>query len=92
MFHHVPSASQPAMLREVRRVLAPGGTFHLLDFVPKERSWISRHLAWNHHARGNVPEAIVGLLESAGFASAEQVGSRDSLFGRGGYFRARRDD
>ncbi|UJR85152.1 class I SAM-dependent methyltransferase [Sandaracinus amylolyticus] len=91
MFHHLPDATKPAMLREVRRVLVPGGTFHLLDFVPRERSWLSHRLAWNHHARGNAPAAIVELLRDAGFASAEHVTSRDALLGRTGYFRARRD-
>ncbi|HSK60062.1 MAG TPA: class I SAM-dependent methyltransferase [Actinomycetospora sp.] len=31
MFHHLPPDEQPGALREARRVLAPGGSLHLVD-------------------------------------------------------------
>jgi ubiquinone/menaquinone biosynthesis C-methylase UbiE len=34
MFHHLPPDTKTGMLREVRRVLAPGGKLHLVDFAP----------------------------------------------------------
>jgi ubiquinone/menaquinone biosynthesis C-methylase UbiE len=36
MFHHLPANKREKTLSEVRRVLAPGGSFHLLDFTPPE--------------------------------------------------------
>jgi len=36
--HHVPPEERGAALREMRRVIAPGGAFHLLDFgAPSDR-------------------------------------------------------
>lgn len=34
LLHHLPLDQQLRMLREVRRVLKPGGSLHLLDFTP----------------------------------------------------------
>lgn len=38
MFHHLPAAARAGMLTEVRRVLAPGGSLHLLDLTGPGRS------------------------------------------------------
>ena len=36
MFHHLPRDERESTLREVRRVLAPGGSLHLVDFTHSE--------------------------------------------------------
>ncbi len=51
MFHHLEEDERQKMLREVLRVLKPGGSFHLLDFVADDTS----HGIWSRlllsHAR-----------------------------------------
>ena len=37
MFHHLPEDAKFATMREVRRVLKPGGSLHLLDLSRKDR-------------------------------------------------------
>ncbi|HEX8831402.1 MAG TPA: class I SAM-dependent methyltransferase, partial [Longimicrobium sp.] len=47
MYHHLRGAQKEQMLREVRRVLKPGGSFHLLDFAGpggERRGFIASHL------------------------------------------------
>jgi hypothetical protein len=68
---------------EIRRVLAPGGSLHLFDFVRDEMpaggpiaGWIHRHLQDNFEAG-----ILAGLLE-AGFANAEVVARGEVFFGR----------
>jgi ubiquinone/menaquinone biosynthesis C-methylase UbiE len=38
MFHHLPLDERQTTLSEVRRVLRPGGSFHMLDFAGTEAS------------------------------------------------------
>ncbi len=91
MFHHLKSEEKAATLREVRRVLRPGGSLHLLDFGPP-RSGLSRAVAHVlHHAehlRDNFEDRIVALLTQAGFARPEEVGYRGTLVGSLSYYRA----
>ena len=48
MLHHLPAAQQHAALREVRRVLAPGGRLHLLDIDGSPPSAAGRLLRLGH--------------------------------------------
>jgi len=41
MFHHLDEQTQQKTLREVLRVLKPGGSFHLLDFARSDSSHTS---------------------------------------------------
>lgn len=56
MLHHMPAAEQHEALREVRRVLAPGGRLHLLDIDGSPPSAAGRLLRLGHvHTAGHGP-------------------------------------
>ena len=91
MFHHLKAEEKAATLREVRRVLKPGGSLHILDFGPP-RSGLSRALAHvlhrAEHLRDNFEDKILVFLGEAGFVRPEEVGSRNTLVGSLSYYRA----
>jgi hypothetical protein len=59
-------------LCEVRRVLTPGGSLHMLDFMGTEAS-SHGPLAWYFHSsdrlKDNTEERILTLMDRAGFIS-----------------------
>ena len=91
MFHHLDQEVKSATLREVRRVLTPGGSLHLLDFGPP-RSGLSRALAHvlhrAEHLRDNLEDRITAFMGQAGFVHPEEVAHRGTLVGSLSYYRA----
>ncbi len=82
MLHHVPSSRQDALLREVARVLRPGGTFAGTDSTPG-LVWNLYHIMDDRHPVD--PTTFGARLEAAGF---HEVSVRT---GDGGFaWRARR--
>ncbi len=90
MFHHLLAEAREKTLYEARRVLAPGGSLHLMDFERAESpGMLARHFA-SHHLKDNWESRILGLLHQAGFAHAKRVMGGALLFGLlpFGYYQA----
>lgn len=81
MLHHLPRKARPEIVREIKRVLKPGGRFLVVDFVKsasRRRSFMDRF-----HRHGFVRlEDVVEELEATGFVIARSgpVGERDLQF------------
>ena len=93
MFHHLERGEKEGMLREVRRVLRPGGVFNLLDFDGPESAkngFLARLIHSSRHLRDNSEERILALMTQSGFADPKKVRQGSMLFGhvRTNYYQA----
>ena len=92
MFHHLDEQQRERTSREVLRVLKPGGSFHLLDFVSngETHGFFERLMAGHALMKTNTNERILKLMRRAGFTNVMKVKESSMLFGvmRTSYFRA----
>jgi len=92
VIHHLRSEEKQEAFREVRRVLRPGRSFHLLDFGPP-RNGLERALTSVIHHGGRAGDNLAGRLPAwlreAGFAEVHEVDSQRTLFGRVSLYAAR---
>jgi ubiquinone/menaquinone biosynthesis C-methylase UbiE len=94
MFHHLPPDKKGKTLCEARRVLAPGGSFHLLDFTPPKTNsggLVARYFHSSDRLKDNSVERILSLMNQAGFVSCEKVREGTMVFGilRIAYYQGR---
>jgi ubiquinone/menaquinone biosynthesis C-methylase UbiE len=91
MLHHLQPEQKVQALREVRRVLKPGGMVHLLDFGgagAPPHGVLARVLHLGQHAADNFHGRIAALMAEAGLAGATEVAHRLTLFGPIAWYRA----
>ncbi len=78
MLHHVPADRREAAMREVLRVLRPGGALHLVDVGGPHGAHdgpIARRAQRHELTHDHVEVGIPDLLRRAGFADVAETGS-----------------
>jgi ubiquinone/menaquinone biosynthesis C-methylase UbiE len=91
MLHHLQAGEKERTLREVRRVLKPGGSLHLLDFGGPEsgqKGVLARLFHTSHSLKDNSDLRIIELMSQAGLANSEVVRHGVMLFGKIAYYQA----
>jgi len=91
MFHHLKRDEKEQSLHEIRRVLRPGGSLHLLDFGgahDRSDGFLAHLLHRSEHVRDNSGDTILPLMREAGFADPREVAQQRMIFGRIFYYHA----
>ena len=93
MFHHLNRDEKKQSLQEIRRVLRPGGSLHLLDFGGAHEGsggLIARLLHRSDRLRDNSVGTILTLMEEADFADPREVTHQHTILGGIFFYRGSR--
>lgn len=77
MLHHLEPAEKPAMLREIVRVLRPGGRLHLLDMGGSHHpphGFLARRTHASPRVQDNLGDRVPELMRQAGLSEARETG------------------
>ena len=91
MLHHLPRDVKRAMFGEVRRVLAPSGHFHAMDFGPPRGPFsrlVARFMRGHASIADNLEGRLPRLMREAGLCSVDETGSVTRLIGSLAYYKA----
>lgn len=91
MFHHLESSNREKTLREVTRVLKPGGRFFLLDFEASNSGHRLMHLFHrSERLQDNSEDRILSLMQCTGFTEYKKLEDLPVFWGlaRAGLFQA----
>jgi ubiquinone/menaquinone biosynthesis C-methylase UbiE len=90
MFHHLKEDEKKGTLREVNRVLKPGGSFYLLDFSGsnKRDGLLARWIHSGHRLKANAEENIRAMISEAGLQNLRAVSDAKMFLGRMVYYSA----
>jgi ubiquinone/menaquinone biosynthesis C-methylase UbiE len=96
MFHHLEDDLRLASLKEVLRVLRPGGSLHLVDFGG-EREHLHGFARFAHHSHShshtledNSEDRIPTLMREAGLSAPAEIDHLIKRLGRLTFYRATR--
>jgi ubiquinone/menaquinone biosynthesis C-methylase UbiE len=91
MFHHLEPSEKESTLCEVRQVLKPGGSLHMLDFGGSEtgrHGFLGHLLHSSQPLRDNSESRILALMSQARLSDARKVGQQTMLFLSIAYYQA----
>lgn len=92
MLHHLDPADLPQALAEVRRVLQPGGSLHIVDITGGHHAhgplrWLTRR---NRRPSHTPPQHLIAQLAQAGLKDAAETGQDTTPMGTVTFYRATR--
>jgi ubiquinone/menaquinone biosynthesis C-methylase UbiE len=92
MFHHLEADLRGPSLRQVLRVLRPGGSLHLMDFGGDSHQLhgVARLARRSDALKDNWDDRIPTAMREAGFVDAAETGHLTKHLGRLTYYRATR--
>ena len=92
MLHHLDDDEKPRAMREIRRVLRPGGQLHLVDFAgtPPKRGLSGHLLHRSTRLAGTLGDRVLAAMREADLIDVAENGHGRSRLGGYTYYHATR--